>query len=74
MFTLQCKSARDIRKHSYFPAEDEVLLMAATQFKVLGCLDQGDLYIIQLEETHPPFPLLQPVPVVVPQPINPTPS
>ncbi|CAF4789808.1 unnamed protein product, partial [Rotaria socialis] len=32
MFTLQCQSARNIRNHSYFPAEDEVLLMAATQF------------------------------------------
>ncbi|CAF3996219.1 unnamed protein product [Rotaria sordida] len=66
IFTLQCQSARDIRKHSYFPTEDEVLLMAATQFKVVSCLNQGDLHIIQLEETRPPFPLLQPVPIVVP--------
>ncbi|CAF3376386.1 unnamed protein product [Rotaria sp. Silwood2] len=72
MFTLQCKSARDISKHSYYAAEDEVLLMAATQFKVISSLDQGDLHIIQLEETLPPFSLLQPVPVVVPSPINPT--
>ncbi|CAF5187638.1 unnamed protein product, partial [Rotaria sp. Silwood1] len=46
--------------------------MAATQFKVIGCLNQDNLHIIQLEETSPPFPLLQPVPVVVPPPINPT--
>ncbi|CAF3224923.1 unnamed protein product [Rotaria socialis] len=64
MFTLQCKSARDIRQHSFYPAEDEVLLMAATQFKVKDCLTQGNLYIIQLEETIPPFPLLQPVPII----------
>ncbi|CAF1237618.1 unnamed protein product, partial [Rotaria magnacalcarata] len=64
MFTLQCQSARNIRNHSYFPAEDEVLLMAATQFKVMGCLNQDNLHIIQLEETTPPFPLLQPVPIV----------
>ncbi|CAM4850401.1 unnamed protein product, partial [Rotaria magnacalcarata] len=64
MFTLQCKSARDIRKHSFFPTEDEVVLMAATQFKIVSSLDQGDLRMIQLEETTPPFPLLQPVPVV----------
>ncbi|CAF4651292.1 unnamed protein product, partial [Rotaria sp. Silwood2] len=74
MFTLQCQSARDIRKHSYYPAEDEVLLMAATQFKVVSCLKQGNLHIIQLEETRPPFPLLQPVPTVTPSSINPTPS
>ncbi|CAF2087528.1 unnamed protein product [Rotaria magnacalcarata] len=64
MFTLQCKSARDISQHSFYPAENEVLLMAATQFKVMGSLDQGNLHIIQLEETTPPFPLLQPVPII----------
>ncbi|CAF4707072.1 unnamed protein product, partial [Rotaria socialis] len=64
MFTLQCQSARDIRNHSYFPAEDEVLLMAATQFKIVSSLDQGDLHMIQLEETISPFPLLQPVPII----------
>ncbi|CAF1316808.1 unnamed protein product [Rotaria sordida] len=74
MFTLQCQSARDIRKHSYYTAEDEVLLMAGTQFKVMGCLDQGNLHIVQLEETRPPFPLLQPVPIVIPKPISSTPS
>ncbi|CAF3438804.1 unnamed protein product [Rotaria socialis] len=62
MFTIICDSARDIRKHSYYPMEDEMLLLAATQFKVTGCLNQGDLRIIQLKETQPPFPLLQLVP------------
>jgi hypothetical protein len=66
MFTIQCKSARDIRKHSYYSAENEVLLLAATQFKVISCLNQGDLRIIQLKETRPPFPLLQPVSFVSP--------
>ncbi|CAF4791570.1 unnamed protein product, partial [Rotaria socialis] len=70
MFTLHCKSARDIRKHSFYPVEDEVLLMAATQFKVVSSLDQGNLHIIQLEETEPPFPLLQPVPIVGSLPIH----
>ncbi|CAF3151571.1 unnamed protein product [Rotaria sp. Silwood2] len=72
MFALQCQSARDIRKHSYYPAEDEVLLMAATQFKVVSCLKQGNLEIIQLEEIRPPFPLLQPVPVIGSPLTNPT--
>ncbi|CAF1292705.1 unnamed protein product [Rotaria sordida] len=74
MFTLQCQSARDIRKHSYYTAEDEVLLMAGTQFKVIGCLNQGDLHIIQMEETRPPFPLMQLVPVIISPPIDPTSS
>jgi hypothetical protein len=59
MFTIECKSGKDIRNHSFFPSEDEVLLLAATQFKVVGCLDQGDLHVIQLKETRPPHPLLQ---------------
>ncbi|CAF2419033.1 unnamed protein product [Rotaria sp. Silwood2] len=71
IFNLQCQSAKDIRKYSYYPAEDEVLLMAATQFKVISCLDQGNLHIIQLEEICPPFPLLQPISIVVSSPINP---
>lgn len=63
MFHIQCKSARDIRKHSYYPSEDEVLLLAASQFQVVSCLDQGNLHLIQLLETTPPFPLLQRVSV-----------
>jgi hypothetical protein len=69
MFSIQCESARDIRKHSDLPHEDEVLLMAATQFEVISCLNQGDLHIIQLKETRPSHPLLQPVPVVGPTPM-----
>ncbi|CAF3732315.1 unnamed protein product [Rotaria sp. Silwood1] len=62
MFTIDCDSGKDIRKHSYFSHEDEVLLLAATQFKIVGCLDQGHgLHVIQLKEVQPTFPLLQPV-------------
>jgi hypothetical protein len=57
MFTIQCESARNICKHSFYPTENEVLLLPATQFQVISCLDQG-------EETRPPYPLLQPVTVV----------
>jgi hypothetical protein len=63
MFAIKCESFRDIRQHSYYPQEDEILLLAATQFEVVGCLDQDNLRIIQLKETQPPFPLLQPVPL-----------
>lgn len=64
LFYIQCATARNICKHSYFPNEQEVLLFAATQFQVTGCLDQGDLCIVHLKETRPPFPLLQPVPII----------
>ena len=58
MFMIECNSGKNIRKHSYFPHEDEVLLLPATQFEVVGCLDQGHgLHTIQLKEIQPPFPL-----------------
>jgi hypothetical protein len=60
MFTIECQSGKDIRKHSIFPSEDEILLPAATRFKVVDCLDHGNsLHMIQLEEIKPPEPLLQ---------------
>jgi hypothetical protein len=73
MFAIECHSGKDIRKHSIFPTEDEMLLLPATHFKVIGCLDQGDLNIIQLQETPSTHQLLQPV-VVVSQTTNPSPS
>ncbi|CAF1121875.1 unnamed protein product [Adineta steineri] len=63
MFTIHCNSARDIRKHSYFPSEDEVLLLAGTEFQVKGILNQGHgLRTIQLQEVHSDEPMLIPVP------------
>jgi NAD:arginine ADP-ribosyltransferase len=60
MFHIECYSGRDIRQHSFFPREKEVLLLAARQFQVVGSLDSGNgLYIIQLKEIEPPFPLLE---------------
>jgi hypothetical protein len=62
LFTIECYFGKDIRKHSFFPSEDEILLLPATQFKVCGCLNQGNgLQLIQLQETQPPFPLLHPI-------------
>ena len=73
MFTLECETARNIRKHSFFPVEEEVLLLAATKFHVNGCLRQGDLRIVQLKEITKPPSLLQPIPNVFP-PIKPLPT
>jgi hypothetical protein len=64
MFTIETNSGINIRNHSYFKTEDEVLLLPARQFKVHGCLDQdGGLHVIQLREIQPSAPLLQPVTV-----------
>ncbi|CAF1023161.1 unnamed protein product [Rotaria magnacalcarata] len=58
-FTIECDSGKDIQKYSCFQNEHEILLPAARQFEVKGCLSQGeDLYMIQLKEIPPPFPLI----------------
>jgi hypothetical protein len=60
MFTIECFSGKDVRQHSCLPLEDEVLLPAATRFKVVDSLDHGHgLHMIQLEEIKPDKPLLQ---------------
>jgi hypothetical protein len=65
MFNIECYSGKDIRRHSYFETENEVLLLAATQFQVVASLDQGNgLHIIQLQEIEPPHPLIALVPKV----------
>jgi hypothetical protein len=72
LFNIECHSAKSIKSFSFYPEEEEVLLPPARQFQVMGCLDQGHgLYIIQLKEIQPKFPLMNPVPQ--PSPIIPTP-
>ncbi|CAF0828537.1 unnamed protein product [Didymodactylos carnosus] len=64
LFNVECDTGKDISRHSFYQTEDEILLPPARQFKVLSCLDSGNgLHIVQLKETEPPFPLLEPVPV-----------
>jgi hypothetical protein len=46
MFIIECHSGRDISKHSYFPEEKEVLLLAATQLEVTSRLYKKELHII----------------------------
>ncbi|CAF4368234.1 unnamed protein product, partial [Adineta steineri] len=62
MFTIECDSGKDISRHSYFQSEEEVLLLAARQFIVVGYLrPAAGLHMIQLKETKPPITLLQSV-------------
>ncbi|CAF1102523.1 unnamed protein product [Adineta steineri] len=62
IFIIECYSGKNIRNHSYFASEDEILLPPATQFRVKSCLDQaGGLKLIHLEETESPFPLIEPI-------------
>lgn len=59
LFAIECNSGRDIREHSAFKHENEVILPAARQFQVVACVPQGkNLNIIQLKELKPPVPLI----------------
>jgi hypothetical protein len=65
-FSIECTSGKDIRHHSYFQSEDEILLPPGRQFQVVSCLEQsGGLHMIQLKEIEPPYPLLEPVSKVI---------
>ncbi|CAF4562607.1 unnamed protein product, partial [Rotaria sp. Silwood2] len=65
MFTIDSESGRDIRRHSYFQSEDEILLLPARQFEVVSSLQPASgLHMIQLTETASPISLLQLVPNV----------
>ncbi|CAF3540530.1 unnamed protein product [Rotaria sp. Silwood1] len=60
LFTIDCHSGKDIRKHSYFSNEDQILLMAASEFKVISSVKNTDNQnIIYLKEIQSNNPLLQ---------------
>ena len=70
LFQIECHSGKDVKNHSSMQHEDEILLLPARQFLVKSCLDSGNgLHIIQLKETEPKYPLLEPL--LLP---NPTPK
>ena len=70
LFIIDCYSGKSIRNHSLMPEEEELLLPPACQFRVTGCLNQGNgLHTIQLEEVKPRYPLIDPVTIPTPQPI-----
>ncbi len=59
MFSIQTNSGKDIRAHSYFEDEDEILLPPGLYFRVMGCLNPAEgLHVIQLREIPPPYLML----------------
>jgi hypothetical protein len=65
-FIINCDSGKKITKYSYFPDEEEVLVLPATQFKVINvCQPEPDLNEIHIKEFQPPHPLLAPVSTLV---------
>ncbi len=60
LFAIECQSGKDIRQHSYFKRENEVLLPAAWEFQIESVVPLADgLSIIQLKEVEPKYPLLE---------------
>ncbi|CAF4734768.1 unnamed protein product [Rotaria sp. Silwood2] len=60
IFSIQALNAKNIRNHSYFKNDDEILLMPGTYFKVLSeGSSSSNLHIIQLKQVQPPHVLLE---------------
>ncbi|CAF0967610.1 unnamed protein product, partial [Didymodactylos carnosus] len=60
LFNIECENGRMITQHSYFKKENEILLLPATVFEVIGKTDVGNsLHIVQVKETKPLCSLLQ---------------
>ncbi|CAF0895557.1 unnamed protein product [Didymodactylos carnosus] len=60
LFNIQCISGKVIKPYSQFQTEDEILLLPATQFQVIGKLNPApNLHIIQLQEIEGKYPLLE---------------
>ncbi|CAF1122133.1 unnamed protein product [Rotaria sordida] len=60
IFTIECNTIKDIRKHTYFQSDNLLLILPGTQFQVLKCLEQNNnLHLITLQEIQSSF-LLQP--------------
>jgi hypothetical protein len=59
MFSIQTSSGKNIRAHSYFENEDEILLPPGIYLKVIDSVKPAEgLHIIHLQEISPPHPLL----------------
>ena len=60
LFHIECTHGKDIRRHSYYGKEEEILLLPATYFKVSSCFEMAsDLHVIQLKEIPSEFPSLE---------------
>ena len=67
LFEIDCYSGKDVRRISKYQKENEVLLIAATQFQVTSKVDQSNgVTIIRLKETEPKYPLIEKVQVTKP--------
>jgi len=61
LFSIECLNGKNIKPHSYYNIEDEILLLPGFYFEVVSKVAGGNgLHIIHLREVVPPFILLEP--------------
>ncbi|CAF0975945.1 unnamed protein product [Adineta ricciae] len=59
IFNIECDSAKDISKYSFYESENEILLFPARQFQVISTANSGNkLKTVYLKEIQPHFPLI----------------
>jgi hypothetical protein len=62
LFIVHCHSGKNIHNHTFYPDEQEVLLLPACQFEVISCVNNGnDFHTVHLKEIQPKYPLINPV-------------
>ena len=63
LFAIESDTGKNIREHSFYPHEDEILLLPGREFEVMGSLDMGNqLTMIQLKEVEPRFSTIASLP------------
>ncbi|CAF4205986.1 unnamed protein product [Rotaria magnacalcarata] len=59
LFSIQAYNGKNIRNHSYYQNEDEILLLPGTYFQVIDQINPSpDLHIVQLKQVEPEQKLL----------------
>ena len=59
MFIIDCSTGRDIRDHSFFETENEIVIPPGRYFEVIGTLKPApNFHIVQLREIQPEVSLL----------------
>jgi hypothetical protein len=59
IFSIETSNGKDIRAHSHYKHENEILLPPGRYLKVIDILNPAeDLHIIHLREISPPYPML----------------
>ncbi|CAF3860722.1 unnamed protein product [Rotaria magnacalcarata] len=68
LFTIECNTIKDIRKHTYFQSDNSLLILPGTQFKVILSIEQDlNLHLITLQEIQSSFLLQTETPAIKPR-------